>query len=38
VALDQEYIDEKSFKSLYELAESAKSKVGGFIAYLQRVR
>ena len=37
VALDQGYIDSPSFEELYELAAHARSKVGGFIAYLLRV-
>lgn len=36
VALDQNYVDANSFKELFDLAATAKSKVGGFIAYLQR--
>ena len=36
VALDQDYISEQEFDHLYSLADEAKSKVGGFIAYLLR--
>jgi four helix bundle protein len=37
VALDQDYIDEALSDELYGLADHVKSKVGGFINYLQRV-
>jgi four helix bundle protein len=36
VALDQEYISEARFNDLYTLAGQARSKIGGFIAYLLR--
>ncbi|BCS95583.1 four helix bundle protein [Desulfoluna limicola] len=35
VALDQQYIDSNSFEHIYELAEHAKLKIGGFIRYLK---
>jgi len=34
VALDQGYIRQDEFGSLYELAHQAKAKIGGFISYL----
>jgi len=34
IALDQDYIDQSSFDELYALADHARSKIGGFIAYL----
>tara|TARA_R110000850_G_scaffold148339_5_gene270581 strand:+ start:202 stop:432 length:231 start_codon:yes stop_codon:yes gene_type:complete len=34
VALDQGYINEVQFQQLYDLTAHARSKVGGFIAYL----
>lgn len=36
VALDQQYVSPADFESLYAQAAAAKSKIGGFIAYLQR--
>ncbi|MBP6783739.1 MAG: four helix bundle protein [Verrucomicrobiales bacterium] len=36
VALDQNYINREQFEGLYKLASHTRSKVGGFIAYLQR--
>ncbi len=33
-ALDRKHCDPKSFNEIYALAETAKSKLGGFIAYL----
>ncbi len=36
VALDQNYISKENFDELYNLAKHTKSKIGGFIAYLQR--
>ncbi len=36
VALDQRDITEQEFHDLYELADSARNKIGGFIAYLLR--
>lgn len=36
VALDQNYIAEEKFEQLYEQAAHARSKIGGFIAYLLR--
>ena len=36
VALDQAYLGQEQFQSLYELAGQARSKVGAFIAYLLR--
>jgi len=36
VALDQMYISQEKFQELHDLAAHAKSKIGGFIAYLQR--
>ena len=36
VALDQNYLSQSEFDELYELAAHARSKVGGFIAYLLR--
>lgn len=36
VALDQNYVSAEDFAQIYDLADHARSKVGGFIAYLQR--
>ena len=36
VALDQNYVSEGKFLELYDLADHAKAKIGGFIAYLLR--
>ncbi|KHE94224.1 MAG: four helix bundle protein [Candidatus Scalindua rubra] len=36
VALDQNYITEKFFDEIYTLANSASSKIGGFIKYLKQ--
>lgn len=36
IALDQEYITKTQFDELYEKAAHARSKIGGFIAYLLR--
>jgi len=36
VALDQMYVSQRIFQELYDLAAHAKSKIGGFITYLQR--
>jgi four helix bundle protein len=36
VALDQNYVSEGKFQELYDLADHAKAKIGGFIAYLLR--
>lgn len=36
IALDLNYITQEQFEHLYEPASHARSKVGGFIAYLQR--
>ena len=35
-ALDQKYIDQVQFESLYELAAKTKAKLGGFIGYLMK--
>mgnify|MGYP003329363362 CR=1 len=36
VALDQGYISEERFTQLYDLTALTRSKIGAFIAYLQR--
>ena len=36
VALDQSYISEEQFEALYQLTAQSRSKIGAFIAYLQR--
>ena len=36
IAIDQGYISDDEFSDLYALAEDAKAKIGGFIAYLLR--
>lgn len=36
VALDQEYVSEKDFRQLYDLADHARSKTGALINYLLR--
>lgn len=36
IALDQKYITDEEFIELYELAKSAKNKIGALIAYLLR--
>jgi hypothetical protein len=34
VALDQKYISEDQFRSLFEQAQKVRAKIGGFIKYL----
>jgi len=34
VALDQEYVTETEFNKLYDMARTARSKIGAFIKYL----
>ena len=35
VATDQDYIDEQTFEEIYEIADHARAKIGGFIKYLK---
>ncbi len=36
IALDQSYVSAAQFEALFQLTQKTESKVGGFIAYLQR--